>query len=103
MREVAAHGLDQVRDQVVPAAQLHVDLREGVLEAVAEPDEPVEEHDQADHRGGGEGKDKGVHGVGAMGSRYRRLRARSQPAAPSRPDGPSVTPAFRVLAAWLPD
>ena len=43
---VALHGLDEVRDQVAPPAQLHVDLRPGVVDAVALLDEPVVEHDQ---------------------------------------------------------
>ena len=46
VRGVALHGLDEVRDQVVAAAELHVDLRPRVLGAVAQPDEPVVEDDE---------------------------------------------------------
>ena len=39
--DVALGGLDQVRNQVVAALELHVNLRVGVLEAVAQRDEFV--------------------------------------------------------------
>src|SRR3972149_3234835 len=42
---VAADGLHQVRDQVVAAAELDVDLRPAVVDAVAERDEPGEAQD----------------------------------------------------------
>ena len=62
---VAAHGLDEVRDQIPPPLQLHLDLRPRVVdavpqldEAVVEEDEPQEkqghhdeDHDQPDHAG----------------------------------------------------
>ena len=54
VRRVSLHRLDQVGDQVVPAAELHVDLGPTVLDAVPERDEPVErehgpEHQDDDH------------------------------------------------------
>src|SRR5262249_12971034 len=42
-------GLDQVRDQVIAPLQLHIDLREGVLESVARSDQPVVERDDPEH------------------------------------------------------
>ena len=46
MGHVALGGLDEVGDQVVATLQLHVHLREGVLEAVPQPDEGVVDADQ---------------------------------------------------------
>jgi hypothetical protein len=49
---VALHRLNEVRDQVVAPAQLHVDLGPAVVDARAQRHEPVEgEHDpqQQDH------------------------------------------------------
>ena len=43
---VALGGLDQVRDQVVATLQLHVDLRERILVAVARGDETIVDADQ---------------------------------------------------------
>src|SRR5205085_4615783 len=44
---IALHRLDEVRDQVVAALQLHLDLRPGVLRAVAQSHEPVvEQHEE---------------------------------------------------------
>ena len=43
---VALDRLDEVRDQVVAAAELDVDLRPGVVDAVPQPDEPVVEDDE---------------------------------------------------------
>ena len=53
MRGVALHGLDQVRDQVVALLELHVDVGEGLADALAERDQPVigaerEEHENDD-------------------------------------------------------
>ena len=50
---VALDRLDQVRDQVVPALELHADLRPRVVDPVPQPDEAVvpgdeHEHDQDD-------------------------------------------------------
>ncbi len=41
MLHVAFDGFDEIRDQVVTAGQLHVDLREGILDPVALVDQPV--------------------------------------------------------------
>ena len=41
VRGVALHRLDQVRDEVVPALELHVDLRPRGVDPVPEPDEAV--------------------------------------------------------------
>ena len=38
---VAFDGLDEVGDEVAAAFELHVDLRPGVFELVAQPDEAV--------------------------------------------------------------
>ena len=48
MRRIGPHGLDQVRDQVVPAVQLDVDLAPRLLDQVPLLDEPVVRHDQCD-------------------------------------------------------
>ena len=45
---VAAHRLDEVRDQVPPALELHLDLRPRVVDAVPVADEPVVQRDQRD-------------------------------------------------------
>ena len=45
MLEVALGGLDEVGDEVVAAAELHVDLSERVLEAVLQDNESVVESD----------------------------------------------------------
>ena len=61
---VALDRLHEVRDQVVAAPELDVDLRPGVLRSVPQPDEPVvddhagerhehEEHDEDDQPGHG--------------------------------------------------
>ena len=41
--QVALGDLDQIRDEVVAALQLHIDLGEGILEAITEGDEAVVE------------------------------------------------------------
>jgi hypothetical protein len=56
VRHVALGDLDQVRDQVVSARQLHVDLREGVLEGVAGRDEAVVDADCPQRDRDGEAK-----------------------------------------------
>ena len=48
--DVALDGLDQVRDEVVAARELHVDLREGVLVAVTRADQAVVERDDEPDR-----------------------------------------------------
>ena len=48
--DVALGHLDQVRDQVVAPLQLHVDLREGVLVAVPQGDQPVVHADDDDRQ-----------------------------------------------------
>jgi hypothetical protein len=51
VREVRLRGLDEVRDEVVPALQLHVDLREGVAVGVPSGDEAVEQrHPREPHQ-----------------------------------------------------
>jgi hypothetical protein len=45
MGRVALHGLDEVRDEVVPLLQLHVDVGEGLRDPLPERDEPVIGHD----------------------------------------------------------
>ena len=41
MRRIALHGLDQVRDQVVALLELHVDIGEGLVDALAQRHQPV--------------------------------------------------------------
>ena len=68
--QIALGGLDQVRNQVVPAFELHIDLGEGVLEAVPQGDEPVvdADHDEGQHDDEGEEEQEGgeedAHGLG---------------------------------------
>ena len=47
--DIALGHFDQVRNQVVPPLQLHVDLREGILEAVPQGDQPVVHPDNRKH------------------------------------------------------
>ena len=42
---VALHGLDEVRDQVVPPLELHVDIRPRLVGALPQTHEPVVDHD----------------------------------------------------------
>ena len=46
VRRIALDGLDQVRDQVVPALELDVDPAPGLVDAVAPPDHAVVDPDQ---------------------------------------------------------
>jgi hypothetical protein len=62
VRGVALHRLDQVRDQVIAALQLDVDLRPRVLDAVAQGDEPVVEQHQRDDEQGNDAEDDPEHG-----------------------------------------
>src|SRR5712664_2624688 len=60
--QIALRGLDQVRDQVVPALELHVDLRERVLVPVAQVDQTVVGgHGEQDHQHGGREDDPSDH------------------------------------------
>ncbi len=51
MRHVALGGFDEIRDEVVPALELDVDLRELILVVVAQGDEAIVDADAkaADH------------------------------------------------------
>ena len=49
MRHVGLGGFDQVGDQIVAALELDVDLREGVLEAIAQVHQVVVERDQPEN------------------------------------------------------
>ena len=48
VRRVALDALDEVRNEVPAALELDLDLRPGVVDAVAVPDEPVVERDEHD-------------------------------------------------------
>ena len=50
VRGVALDRLDEVRDQVVAAAELDVDLGPRVLRAVPQPDEPVVDEDEEEEQ-----------------------------------------------------
>jgi hypothetical protein len=41
MRSVALYGLDEVRDQVMALLQLHVDVGEGLSDALIERDQSI--------------------------------------------------------------
>ena len=60
--DVALHRLDQVRNQVVAALELHVDLRERVLEAVAQRDQPVVDRDRPDDERDDDSENDPAHG-----------------------------------------
>jgi len=69
MLHVGFCGLDEVRDEVVAAFQLNIDLREGVFEAVPQDDESVvladdENQQQPENDSEDDEKNKqGTHGV----------------------------------------
>ena len=73
---VPLHRLDEVRDQVVPPLQLHVDLRPGVVDPVALADEPVEEQHQVEQEQHHHDDDDQEPGHACDS---RRCRARSPP------------------------
>ena len=121
MRRVALHGFDEVRDEVVAALELDVDLGPSVVDTVPQPDEPVVQdderqpeqdgdHDRDDDPGlrcdskpaGGRrsrsslrrpGKDAGRTSRSARGPRSRP--ARSTPATPA-------ARATRAPSSWRP-
>src|SRR6201999_2642214 len=41
MRRIALHRLDQVRNQIVALLELHVDIGKGLVDALAQRDQPV--------------------------------------------------------------
>jgi hypothetical protein len=61
VRHVALGHFDQVRDLVVPARELHVDLRDGVLERIAGGDEPVVDADRPQGRDDRQGQQNHKH------------------------------------------
>ena len=79
VRRVALHGLHEVGDQVVPAAQLGVDVRPGVAHQVPLAHEPVVGNDQgkADQHDDADRDPQKRHGnlLGSVGHEYRRLGA----------------------------
>src|SRR3974390_431027 len=69
MRRIALHRLDQVRDQVVALLELHVDVGKGLVDALAECNQPVirtegEQHENDDNA---ENDPAGRHGVAPEG------------------------------------
>jgi hypothetical protein len=48
MRRIGLHGLDQVGNEVGAPAQMDVDPAEAFAHHVAQPDEPVVDHDRVD-------------------------------------------------------
>src|SRR5207248_4015224 len=81
--EVALGRLDQVGDQVVPPLELHIDLRESVLVAVAQLDQPVVSgHRQQSNEDQDTEDDPSDHAIPpALQSRRTALRTVSAPAA----------------------
>ena len=75
---VALDRLDQVRDEVVPAVQLDVDLPPGLLHQVPQPDEAVvraddpDEGDHDDHDDDDQDDDTGAHSRPPEVGRVRR-------------------------------
>src|SRR6185437_7391068 len=57
VRRIAFHGLDQVRDQVVSLLELHVDVGERLIDALAHRDEAVVARDHDDREDDDDGKD----------------------------------------------
>ena len=64
---VALRRLDQIRNEVVAAGELHIDLRESVLERVARRDEPVvhPDHEKQGENDQDQNHDQGQHGTSA--------------------------------------
>ena len=55
--QIALGGFDQIRDEVIAAFELHIDLGEGVLETVPQGDEPVVDADDEESQHGDEGEE----------------------------------------------
>src|SRR6516164_8589777 len=64
MRRITLHGLDQVRNQIVPLLQLHVDIGKGLVDALPERDQPVicAESEQRENDDDAENDPAGRHG-----------------------------------------
>jgi hypothetical protein len=45
MRGLTLHGFDQIGDQIVPLLQLHVDVGEGLIDALSERNQSVLDKD----------------------------------------------------------
>ena len=83
VRGVALDGFDEVRDEIEPALQLDVDLRPGVVDLVAAPDQAVvgADEDGHDHQDDHDDDDDAPHvatslGVGPAHRRMRRCTGR---------------------------
>jgi hypothetical protein len=62
MREIAFGGFDEIRNQVVPPGQLHVDLGKGVLVAVTRSDQSVvDRHEVQDNQNDNNQKNDQAH------------------------------------------
>ena len=63
MAHVAFDGFDEVGDEIVAALELHVDLRPGVVDDVAQAHEAVVDRDEPEHQRGqnGEEDEQGHH------------------------------------------
>lgn len=48
VRSIAFDRIDEIRNQIIAALELHVDIAPGFADAVAESDETVEEHDDVE-------------------------------------------------------
>ena len=95
---VALHGFDEVRDEVEPALELHVDLRPGVVDLVPAPDQTVvhpDEHGndhQDDHDDDEDAPHGGVSLRGRTGApRMRRVDERAGECGGRRGDDLSAT------------
>ena len=58
MSEIAFRRFHQVRDQVVTAFELHIDLRVGVLITIAQGNQGVVSADDEDHQNNGDQDDE---------------------------------------------
>jgi hypothetical protein len=56
MFEIPFGGLYQIGNQVIPALQLHINLRKGVFEEIPERDEPVVDTDNPHDNDGDNGQ-----------------------------------------------
>src|ERR1043165_3491691 len=97
---VALRRLDQVRNQVVAALELHVDLREGVLEAVPERDQPVVDRDRPYGERDDDAEKYPTHWMSSPAAYYSL--ARRSCARPSAADSTRHTVATPIATSEMP-
>ena len=69
--QVALGDLDEIGNEVVATLQLHVDLGEGVFEAVAEGDEGIVDANGPEGEGGDEGEENAEDDESAQREKIR--------------------------------